>query len=87
MKTPPRPANVTTGNEHRGARQPETAVGDLDAIDRSGPAAFERTRRSIRVPDYAKGTPLDVATGQGTQRDNLIGWLREHGARAAEPDA
>jgi len=39
------------------------------------------------VPDYAKGTPLDAATGQGTQRDNLIGWLRSHGARPEEPDA
>jgi ankyrin repeat protein len=39
------------------------------------------------VPGYAKGTPLDAATGQGTQRDNLIGWLREHGARPERPDA
>jgi ankyrin repeat protein len=39
------------------------------------------------VPDYATGTPLDAATGQGTQRENLIGWLREHDARTAEPDA
>ena len=38
------------------------------------------------VPDYAKGTALDAATGQGTQRQNLIGWLREHGAHSAEPD-
>jgi ankyrin repeat protein len=36
------------------------------------------------VPDYAKGTPLDAAAGEGTQRDSLIGWLREHGARNAE---
>jgi hypothetical protein len=38
------------------------------------------------VPDYAKGTPLDAATGRGTQRENLIGWLREHGAPSAETD-
>lgn len=38
------------------------------------------------TPDYAKGTPLDAATGLGTQRDNLIGWLREQGARPAESD-
>jgi ankyrin repeat protein len=37
------------------------------------------------VPDYAKGTSLDSATGLGTQRENLIGWLREHGAHPAEP--
>ena len=37
------------------------------------------------VPDYAKGGPLDAAMGQSTQRDNLIGWLREQGARTAEP--
>jgi hypothetical protein len=36
------------------------------------------------VPDYAHGTPLDAAAGLGTQRDNLIGWLREHGARSAD---
>jgi len=39
------------------------------------------------IPDYAKGTPLEAATGPGTQRDNLIRWLREHGAHAADPDA
>ena len=38
------------------------------------------------VPDYAKGTPLDAATGEGTQRENLIGWLRDHGAHSAESD-
>jgi uncharacterized protein len=36
------------------------------------------------VPDYAKGTPLDAALGQGTQRENLIGWLRQHQAQSAE---
>jgi uncharacterized protein len=38
------------------------------------------------VPDYAKGTPLDAAIGGGTQRENLIGWLRQHHAQRAEPD-
>jgi hypothetical protein len=38
------------------------------------------------VPDYAKGTALDSATGEGTQRENLVGWLREQGARNAESD-
>lgn len=36
-------------------------------------------------PDYAKGTPLDAAGGAGTRRDNVISWLRELGARSAEP--
>lgn len=36
------------------------------------------------IPDYARGTPLDAATGQGTQRENLIGWLRERGATSAQ---
>jgi len=36
------------------------------------------------VPDYARGRPLDAAAGLGTQRDNLIGWLRGHGARSAD---
>jgi uncharacterized protein len=36
------------------------------------------------VPDYAQGTALDVASGLGTQRNTLISWLREQGARSAE---
>jgi len=35
-------------------------------------------------PEYARGTSLDAAMGRGTQRENLIGWLRDHGARAAD---
>ena len=38
------------------------------------------------IPDYTAGTSLDAAAGLGTQRDNLIGWLREHGVRAADPN-
>jgi ankyrin repeat protein len=36
------------------------------------------------VPDYAKGTPLDAASGRGTRQDNVIGWLRARGARSSE---
>jgi ankyrin repeat protein len=36
------------------------------------------------VPDYASGTPLDTAQGRGTQRENVITWLRERGACSAE---
>jgi ankyrin repeat protein len=36
------------------------------------------------VPDYAKGTPLDVASGLGTRRNNVIGWLRDQGAQSSE---
>jgi hypothetical protein len=39
------------------------------------------------VPDYARGTPIDAVGDLGTQRANLLGWLREHGARPAEADA
>lgn len=39
------------------------------------------------VPDYAKGTPLDVASGLGTQRQTLISWLRDRGARSQEQQA
>jgi hypothetical protein len=39
------------------------------------------------VPEYARGTALDAASGLGTQRENLLGWLREHGGRPADPDA
>jgi hypothetical protein len=35
------------------------------------------------VPDYAKGTPLDAANSLGTRQDNLIGWLKDQGARSA----
>jgi hypothetical protein len=38
------------------------------------------------IPDYAQGTPLDSANGEGPQRENLIRWLREHRARSAESD-
>ena len=36
------------------------------------------------VPDYAKGTPLDAASGLGTRRNNVIGWLRDQGAQSSE---
>lgn len=39
------------------------------------------------VPEYAKGTPLDAVAGLGTQRENLTGWLREHGAKSADAHA
>ncbi len=38
------------------------------------------------VPDYASGTPLEAASDLGTQRNNLIGWLRQHGGRSADTD-
>jgi ankyrin repeat protein len=38
------------------------------------------------IPEYARGTPLDAAGGFGTQRENLIVWLRQHGARPADAD-
>jgi len=37
-------------------------------------------------PDYANGTPLDAANGQGTRQENVISWLRELGARSASSD-
>lgn len=37
------------------------------------------------VPDYAEGTPLDTATGTGTRRANVTSWLRDLGARSAQP--
>ena len=36
-------------------------------------------------PDYAHGTPLDAAGGLGTRQENVIGWLKERGARSADP--
>jgi ankyrin repeat protein len=39
-------------------------------------------------PGYANGqTPLDAAQTQGTQQQNVIAWLRERGARTADPSA
>ena len=35
-------------------------------------------------PAYAHGTALDAATGLGTQRENVIEWLRSAGARSAQ---
>lgn len=37
-------------------------------------------------PDYAHGTPLDAASGRSTRQENVITWLREHGARSASTD-
>jgi hypothetical protein len=37
------------------------------------------------IPDYADGTPLDVASTPGTRQSNVIGWLREQGAGSAKP--
>lgn len=37
-------------------------------------------------PDYADGTALDAANGQGTRQENVITWLRELGARSASSD-
>src|SRR5207342_141533 len=36
------------------------------------------------VPEYAEGTPLDVAQSLGTRRDNVVNWLTEHGATATK---
>jgi ankyrin repeat protein len=35
------------------------------------------------VPDYGKGSPIDVAAGLDTGREALLTWLREQGARSA----
>jgi uncharacterized protein len=37
-------------------------------------------------PHYARGTPLDAAGGLGTRQENVIGWLKENGARSADAD-
>jgi hypothetical protein len=36
-------------------------------------------------PDYAHGTPLDAASELSTRPENVISWLREPGARPADP--
>ena len=37
-------------------------------------------------PDYARGTPLDSASGLGTRQENVISWLRGLGARSSGSD-
>jgi ankyrin repeat protein len=37
-------------------------------------------------PDYARGTPLDAASGHSTQQENVITWLRGLGAGSANSD-
>src|SRR3954464_15759653 len=32
------------------------------------------------TPDYADGTPLDIAGSTDTRRGQLVSWLRDHGA-------
>jgi hypothetical protein len=39
------------------------------------------------VPDYANGTPLDAALSRGTQRANVVSWLRDLGAGSARSGA
>jgi ankyrin repeat protein len=36
------------------------------------------------VPRYARQTPLDIAAGPDTRREQLIAWLREQGARPSD---
>jgi len=38
------------------------------------------------IPGYVHETALDAAQGHGTQRQNVIGWLREGGARSADAE-
>lgn len=35
-------------------------------------------------PDYARGTPLDAASGLGTRQENVLTWLRDLGARSVD---
>lgn len=35
------------------------------------------------VPDYAEGSPLDAASGEGARRENVINWLRDLGGRSS----
>ena len=37
------------------------------------------------VPDYAEGTALDAARGDGTRRENVITWLRDLGITSTRP--
>ena len=37
------------------------------------------------TPDYAEGTPLDVAGDRSTRQQNVIDWLTELGARSDRP--
>jgi hypothetical protein len=47
---------------------------------------FSRGAHLNWVPDYADGTPLDAARGEGTARGNVISWLTELGARSSRTE-
>jgi hypothetical protein len=36
------------------------------------------------TPGYSDRTAIEVAAGPDTRRELLVGWLRDHGAAAAE---
>lgn len=50
---------------------------------RAAETLLERGADPNWIPPYAQGTSLDAVSAIATQRENLIGWLREHGAREA----
>ncbi len=75
------------------AKRPDVKPGDLSQAFWHACAGGQRRAAEYLlargadlnwVPDYARGTPMDVASGVGTQRDTLISWLRDQGARTAE---
>jgi ankyrin repeat protein len=47
---------------------------------------LDRGARLDWEPDYAHGTALDAALGDGTQRENVITWLRQRGAVSADDE-
>ena len=73
--------------------QPSTEPGALSKAFWHACAAGQRRAAELLlnrgadlnwVPDYAKGTPLDAASGLGTRQENVLSWLRDRGARSSE---
>jgi ankyrin repeat protein len=74
------------------SRQPAASTDDVSKAFWHACAAGRRRAAELLldegadlnwIPDYAKGTPLEAAQSLGTQRENLIGWLRDKRARTS----
>jgi uncharacterized protein len=74
--------------EHVGAGEISQAFWHACAAGQRRTAEYLQARGAdlAWVPDYAEGTPLDAAGNRGTQRENVIAWLRELSAPSAKHD-
>jgi hypothetical protein len=87
-ETSPRSANCSSATVRLLSVSPKGSGTHARAVKRRAAECLLGRGADLNwVPDYAGGTPLDAATGQDTQRKNVIGWLRERGARSEQDGA